>query len=276
MQTLPKEVVVSSPGIDSQRSYVFEVTGGLEKLEPDEDSGSARDDVIDRGDSVRVEGVVGTGDDRFAFSGDLVRFDVPSEIQLDVSHRGRQKSEQRSSDWRKGYHKYAREYVPAFYESVPEKDNLYKCVRHVAKNTKFWERLGERMYLDRTVVTAAYAYPLPNYRKVEKRTWDGILSDMYADMPQKYAKQRRYPIAVPVFVVYLYDGYYNAVAYLRPYGKSYSSYGYAIKSGYYREKIYDSKSEYESNTWWWTEDGWGDAGDTDGGILDGVPTGLVD
>jgi hypothetical protein len=74
---------------------------------------------------------------------------------------------------------------------------------------------------------------------------------------------------------YIYDGYYNAVAYLRPYGSSYKSYGYAIKSGYYQDKSYNSKSDYESNTWWWTEDGWGDAGDTEGGILDGIPTGLT-
>jgi hypothetical protein len=181
-----------------------------------------------------------------------------------------------TTGWRDGYRKYAQEYMPAFYKSVPKKKNLYKCVQYVAENTKFWETLGEKMYLDQAVVTAAYAYPVPNYKPVETKAWDGILSDMYADMPGKYRKKRKYPIAVPVVVVYLYDGYYNAVAYLRPYGKSYKSYGYAIKSGYYQRQTYDSKSEYESNTWWWTEDGWGDAGDTDGGILDGVPTAMTD
>ena len=180
-----------------------------------------------------------------------------------------------TSDWRHGYQKYAREYVPTFYDSVATKKNLYKCVKYTAKKTDFWKTLGKKMYLDQAVVTAAYVYPLPNYKPVEKKAWDGILGDMYGDMPKKYRKKRKYPVAVPVVVVYLYDGYYNAVAYLRPYGSSYKSYGYAIKSGYYQDKSYNSKSDYESNTWWWTEDGWGDAGDTEGGILDGIPTGLT-
>jgi len=180
-----------------------------------------------------------------------------------------------SGGWRQGYRKYVREYMPAFYSSVPKKENLYRCVKYVAENTGFWDRLGEKMYLDQAVVTAAYAYPVPNYKRVERKAWDGILSDMYADMPKKYRKRREYPIAVPVVVAYLYDGYYNAVAYLRPYGSAYKSYAYVIKSGYYQQSRYDSKSEYASNTWWMTEDGWGDAGDTDGGILDGVPTGLT-
>jgi len=185
-----------------------------------------------------------------------------------------------TNDWREGYHKYAREYIPAFYKSVPSKKNLYRCVRYAADTTNFFGTLGKKMNLEKTVVTSAYFYPLPNYQKVEKKAWDGILSDMYADMPKKYRKKakykRRWPITVPVAVVYLYDGYYNAVAYLRPYGKSYKSYGYVIKNGYRQKTRYNSKSDYESNIWWFTEDGWGDAGDTDGGILDGVPTGLVD
>jgi hypothetical protein len=185
----------------------------------------------------------------------------------------------RTNNWRKEYHKFARDYVPAFYKSVPSKKNLYRCVKYAAKTTNFWKTLGKKMNLEKTVVTSAYFHPIPNYKKVEKKAWDGILSDMYADMPKKYRKKpeykRRWPITVPLVVVYLYDGYYNAVAYLRPYGKSYKSYGYAIKNGYRQKQRYDSKSDYESNIWWFTEDGWGDAGDTEGGILDGVPTGLV-
>jgi ribosomal protein L20A (L18A) len=180
------------------------------------------------------------------------------------------------SGWREGYRKYAKDYVSNFYKSVPKKDNLYKCMQYEADNTNFWDTMYEKMYPDRTVVTAAYTYLLPNYKKVETKTWDGILSDMYSDMPSKYKKKRKYPVAVPVTVVYLYDGYYNAVAYLRPYGSSYKSYGYAIKNGYQDYPAYRSMSDYESNTWWWTEDGWGDAGSTDGGILDGVPTPLTD
>ena len=178
--------------------------------------------------------------------------------------------------WRDGYRQYAKEYVSNFYKSVPKKDNLYKCVQYEADNTNFWETANKKLYLDQAVVTAAYTYPLPNYKPVEKKAWDGILSDMYLDMPNKYKKKRQYPVAVPVTVAYIYDGYYNAVAYLRPYGKSYKSYGYAIKNGYQDYPGYESKADYKSNTWWWTEDGWGDAGDTDGGILDGVPEELTD
>jgi len=274
--TLPKEAIVSSPGVDRQLDYVFEVTGDLEKLEPNEDSGNARDDVVEAGDRVRVEGTVGKGDDRFAFSGDLIDIRAPSEIHLDVRDRNHQRRDQGSRGWRKGYRKYAREYVPAFYESVATKRNLYRCVKYVAETTSFWERLGEKLYLDRAVVTAAYAYPVPNYKKVEKKAWDGILDDMYADMPKKYRRPGRYLAAVPVVVVYLYDGYYNAVAYLRPYGSNYKSYAYVSKNGYHQKRPYRSKSDYRSNTWWMTEDGWGDAGDTEGGILDGVPIGLVE
>jgi hypothetical protein len=252
------------------------VTGDLEKLEPNEDSGNARDDVVETGGRVRVEGTVGTGDDRFAFLGDLIEIQVPSAVRLDVRDRDHQKRDWGNRGWRKGYRKYAREYVPAFYESVATRRNLYRCVRYAAETTSFWDRLGEKVYLDRAVVTAAYAYPVPNDKRVGKKAWDGILNDMYADMPKKYKGTDEYPATVPVFVVYLYDGHYNAVAYLRPYGSNYKSYAYVIKNGYHQKHRYSSKSDYRSNTWWMTEDGWGDAGDTEGGILDGVPIGLVE
>jgi hypothetical protein len=273
VRTLPKEVVVSAPDADEIVEYAFEVTGDVEELEPEEDGGRAVDEIIDFGDRVRVEGAVGSGDDRFAFSGDLIRVDVPPEVRLEISDRGDRQPEKGDDDWRDGYREYATKYVPAFYESVPTKKNLYRCIRYVGERSQFWQTLSEKMYLSKTVVTAAYVYPLPNYRKVDEKSWDGILGDVYADMPEQYGRKRKYPPYVPVFVVYLYDGCYNAVAYLRPYG-DYVSYGYAIKNGYKQRRRYDSKSDYESNTWWWTEDGWGDAGDTDGGILDGVPARL--
>ncbi|NEU58969.1 hypothetical protein [Halorussus sp. MSC15.2] len=85
---LPKEVVVSSPDTDEFLTYQFRVTGDLEKLEPNEDSSDAVDDVIDLGEEgTRVEGGVGSGDDRFAFSGELVREDVLPEVELTVSER---------------------------------------------------------------------------------------------------------------------------------------------------------------------------------------------
>jgi hypothetical protein len=84
---LSKEITVSAPGPDELFDYVFEVTGGLEKLEPDEDTGPAVDEVIRRGDRVRVEGTVGGGDDRFAFSGDLIEVDVPPAVQLEIRSR---------------------------------------------------------------------------------------------------------------------------------------------------------------------------------------------
>lgn len=84
---LPKEAIVTTPDTDALFEYTFEVTGDLENLEPDEDSGSAIDEVIDLGDRVRVEGGVSTGDDRFAFSGDLIEVDVPPEVQIEVRDR---------------------------------------------------------------------------------------------------------------------------------------------------------------------------------------------
>lgn len=77
----------SVTGADDYVDYVFEVTGDLEELEPDEDSGVAVDEVIERDDRVRVEGTVGTGDDRFAFSGELVEVDIPSNVTLEITDR---------------------------------------------------------------------------------------------------------------------------------------------------------------------------------------------
>lgn len=85
--TLPKEAIVSTPDTDEYYDYVFEVTGELEKLEPNEDRRHAVDDVVDTGDGVRVEGAVGTGDDRFAFSGDLIEVDVPPEVRIEIRAR---------------------------------------------------------------------------------------------------------------------------------------------------------------------------------------------
>ncbi len=181
-----------------------------------------------------------------------------------------------SDGWRREYRRYAKKYIPEFYKSVPKKKNLYRCVRYTAKYTDLWKTLDEKMNLHDTVVTSAYAYPKPNYKKVDKRARDGILSPMLAGMSKKYRKKRKYPVFVPVFVVYLYDGYYNAVVYLNPYGKSFTSYGYVTKTKYRKGKGYNSKSDYDLKTWWFTEEGWGDASDTPGAILDGTPTGLID
>lgn len=82
---LDKVVTVSSPDTDEQMNYVIEVTGSLEKLEPDEDSGGAVDNVSDYGGRVRVEGTVGSGDDKFAFSGHLVEVEVPDGIVVEVT-----------------------------------------------------------------------------------------------------------------------------------------------------------------------------------------------
>ncbi len=84
---LDKEVIVSSPGTDEQMNYVIEVTGGLEKLEPNEDGGAAVDNVSESGGRIRVEGTVGSGDDRFAFSGDLIEVEVPDAVQIEVRDR---------------------------------------------------------------------------------------------------------------------------------------------------------------------------------------------
>jgi hypothetical protein len=84
---LDKVVVVSSPGTDEQMNYVLEVTGGLEKLEPNEDGGAAVDNVSESGGRIRVEGTVGSGDDKFAFSGDLIEIDVPDGVQIAVRNR---------------------------------------------------------------------------------------------------------------------------------------------------------------------------------------------
>lgn len=84
---LPKLAIVSSPGVDEQTDYVFEVTGDLRYLEPNEDSGNAFDEVVDAGDRTRVEGTVAYADDRFAFSGDLVEVDVPPSVKIAVRNR---------------------------------------------------------------------------------------------------------------------------------------------------------------------------------------------
>lgn len=84
---LPKEAIVSSPGTDEFLAYTFEVTGDLVELEPDEDSDRAADEVIDLGDRIRVEGGVNTGDDRFAFSGDLIPIDIPQGVLIEIVER---------------------------------------------------------------------------------------------------------------------------------------------------------------------------------------------
>lgn len=90
--SLDEMVVVEHPnpegveGPDDYVDYVFEVTGDLEKLEPNEDRRHARDRVTRRGDRTRVEGSVGTGDDRFAFSGTLREVDTDG-VRITVSQR---------------------------------------------------------------------------------------------------------------------------------------------------------------------------------------------
>jgi outer membrane protein assembly factor BamB len=80
-----KLLVVSSPNTDELLDYTFRVTGDLEELEPDEDSRPAVEEITDLGsEGVRVEGTVGSGDDRFRFTGELVRIDVPPQVNLDV------------------------------------------------------------------------------------------------------------------------------------------------------------------------------------------------
>ncbi|WP_128477047.1 hypothetical protein [Halorussus pelagicus] len=84
---LPYEVIVSTTGTAGRMNYVIEVTGDLEKLEPDEDSGAAVDLVEEVDGRVRVNGTVGSGDDRFAFSGELMETDVPDGVQVEVIER---------------------------------------------------------------------------------------------------------------------------------------------------------------------------------------------
>jgi hypothetical protein len=84
---LPKLVVVTSPGVESQTDYVFEVTGEVEYLDDGEDSGNADDEVIDAGDRTRVEGTIAYADDRFAFSGELIPVEKPPEVNFDISER---------------------------------------------------------------------------------------------------------------------------------------------------------------------------------------------
>ena len=82
---LTQLAIVSAPNTDEFVQYAFEVTGNLEYLEPDEDS--PPDEVIDAGDRVRAEGGISTGDDRYAFSGDLVETDVPEEVEIEIRER---------------------------------------------------------------------------------------------------------------------------------------------------------------------------------------------
>jgi hypothetical protein len=91
-EQFPQEVIIDSPGDDTLRDYVFFVRGAnarLKKLEPNEDSGPAVDDVrrLDNGD-IRVDGTVGSGDDRFAFNGTFEEGDpFPSKVRARISDR---------------------------------------------------------------------------------------------------------------------------------------------------------------------------------------------
>ncbi|UPV76304.1 hypothetical protein M0R89_19260 (plasmid) [Halorussus limi] len=85
--SLPKMVTISSPDTDEQMNYVIEVTGDFRKLEPNEDGGAAVDLVSQAGDRVRVNGTVGKGNDKFAFSGDLIEVDIPSGVVVEVTDR---------------------------------------------------------------------------------------------------------------------------------------------------------------------------------------------
>jgi hypothetical protein len=85
---LNKELIVSNPGSDELREYTLRVTGDAQFLEPDEDFPPADDEIISLdGGGARIEGAVSTGDDRYAFSGDLIREDVPDGVQIEVRHR---------------------------------------------------------------------------------------------------------------------------------------------------------------------------------------------
>ncbi|MFW6265889.1 MAG: hypothetical protein ACOC2A_03835 [Halanaeroarchaeum sp.] len=84
---LPLEIVVSSPGTDDLLEYAFEVTGEVVELEPHEDGPPATDEVRELGDGARVEGALTTGDDRFAYTGDLHLVDVPPEVNVEIRDR---------------------------------------------------------------------------------------------------------------------------------------------------------------------------------------------
>jgi len=85
---LDKEVIVSNPGSDELKEYTLRVTGDAQFLEPDEDFPPADDEIVSLdGGGARIEGAVSTGDDRFAFSGDLIREDVPDGVRVEVRHR---------------------------------------------------------------------------------------------------------------------------------------------------------------------------------------------
>lgn len=66
---LPRLAVISTPG-DEPRFYSFRVTGNV-KLLDEVDGPPVDDEIIDEGDTKRVEGGVSTGDDQWAFSGEF-------------------------------------------------------------------------------------------------------------------------------------------------------------------------------------------------------------
>jgi hypothetical protein len=85
---LSKELIVSNPSSDELKEYTLRVTGDARELEPDEDSPPADDEVVPLdGGGTRIRGTVSTGDDRFAFSGDLIEVDVHHDLRLEVRHR---------------------------------------------------------------------------------------------------------------------------------------------------------------------------------------------
>ena len=64
------------------------MTGDLENLEPNEDGGAAVDLISETEEGrIEVNGTVGEGDDRFAFSGEFIEVDIPEGVQVDISER---------------------------------------------------------------------------------------------------------------------------------------------------------------------------------------------
>lgn len=182
---LPKEVIVSLPGSDEYTEYTFEVTGDLRKLEPDEDAGRARDDVTDLGDRVRMEGTVRTGDDRFAFSGDLIEIDVPPEVKIEIRDRSDRTDTSKATvledwadgvwpgDWTRETHGYTitnNALVGSF--AIEANGSLgYPDVRKPTVDTP-----RERTYTVRTVPDSSGAYPtlLTNCQQRD------VMADCYA------------------------------------------------------------------------------------------------
>lgn len=79
---LPKKVIVKCRS-DDMRRYKFQVTGEVRHLEPNEDHGEAVDTISGN----TVKGMVGKGDDRFAFSGELIRVNNPAPVRMIVEKR---------------------------------------------------------------------------------------------------------------------------------------------------------------------------------------------